>query len=164
MRINTYIATCCRNLKLFAFHEPPLAGHSEHTSSFIKSFRFLHFGPFNQTLILFQPLSTASSLPKCPPLLLAQFSACPASQLSPHPPQSSLLAANVLRKWGPEHTPTPLPGHPLASSGISGIWLFCSISLSLLTIAPVFPRFGWGEDTQDLCLFLQPAILPVYQL
>ena len=145
IRINTYIATCWRNLKLFAFHKSPLAGQSEHTSSFllfstlwvIKSDAY--FVPATQhSLPLAQMATSAFSPVFCLPCLTAQF-------LAP----SVLTAACQCPKQGEHrdqgHTPSPLLGHPLATSGASGMELFGSLSLPLLTIAPASPQVWMGR-------------------
>lgn len=83
-RINTPIAACWRHPKLFAFHESPLPGHSEHTNSSLNPFHFLRFGSFwclfgcNHSAQLLSP-SVLTSVWQCPEQagLRAQSSSSP---------------------------------------------------------------------------------------
>lgn len=98
IRINTYIATCCRNLKLFAFCKTPLAGHPEHTSFFLKPFCFPRFGSLNETLILFQPLSTAQ--PSFLPVPQVRGPSAPLPGAGSQVPRArSVLGQHSLQSW-----------------------------------------------------------------
>lgn len=90
-------------------------------------------------LILFQPLSKASPLPKQLLPLSAQFSACAALQLSCC--QSPKQGEHRHQRG----TLTPPQGHPLAISGASEMQLFGSLLSSTTDYRSCFPPDLDGE-------------------